>query len=70
MTLFGWGGVDTWTPETIAETRAMPVFNYFLAGARSEARVKRLVDDIEDIVEGKRIAVDITVPEILQTLES
>jgi Xaa-Pro dipeptidase len=70
VTLFGWGGVDTWTPETIAETRAMPVFNYFPAGARSEARVKRFVGDIEDIVEGKRIAVDITVPEVLQTLES
>ena len=70
VTLFGWGGDDgTWMPETIAETRPMPVFNYFPAGARSASRLERWVSEIEDLVEGKRIALDVTYPETLQALE-
>ena len=68
VTIFGWGGGDGWLPETVAEVRPMSVFSYFPAGVRSATRVQRWLQDIEDVVEGKRVALDITVPEVTQAL--
>ena len=70
VTMFGWGGSPDWQPETVAETRPMPLFSYFPVGIHSAARVKQWAQEIKDIVKGDRIAVDMVVPDALHALEA
>ena len=68
VTLFSWGRGE-WCPETVAEVRPMPVFNYFPTGARGAHRLKEWVGQMRELVEGDRIALDVAPPEAVQALE-
>ena len=68
VTLFSWGRGE-WCPETVAEVRPMPVFNYFPSGAHGAHRLKDWVGQMRELVEGGRIALDVAPPEAVQALE-
>ena len=71
-TIFGWSS-GGFKPETVAEIRPMPLADYFPAGTKSQSKIEHLGKEIAALIRelgaGKKIALDISEPGLIEELK-